>query len=76
MCPVRVAKLLERFANGFAELEALLERSALKEVSKSVYLEKVRDRIKRLRITHAAQPSSCPEPGESRSGVGAQGRKV
>ena len=52
MQPVRIAMLLEKFANGFAGIEELIRKSAFKDASKSSYLDMVRDRVKRLRITH------------------------
>jgi serine/threonine-protein kinase HipA len=52
MRPVRIAMLLEKFAKGLAGIEELIRKSAFKEASKSSYLDMVRDRIKRLRITH------------------------
>jgi serine/threonine-protein kinase HipA len=52
MQPVRIAMLLERFTKGFAGLEALIKVSAFKAASKSAYLDMVRDRVKRLRITY------------------------
>ncbi len=52
MKPIRIRMLLDKFAGGFADLEALIQRSAFQENSKSRYLELVRDRIKRLRITY------------------------
>jgi serine/threonine-protein kinase HipA len=52
MKPVRINMLLEKFSSGYAGLESLIQRSAFKESSKSLYLDMVRDRIKRLRITH------------------------
>jgi serine/threonine-protein kinase HipA len=51
MRPVRIAMLLEKFTKGFAGIEALIRKSAFKETSKSIYLDMVQDRVKRLRIT-------------------------
>jgi hypothetical protein len=52
MKPVRIDMILEKFASGFAGLEALIRRSAFKQSSKALYLELARDRINRLRITY------------------------
>jgi serine/threonine-protein kinase HipA len=52
MKPVRIHLLLEKFVNKFSNLEAMIHRSTFKDRSKSLYLDLVRDRIKRLQLTH------------------------
>ena len=52
MKPLRIKMLLEKIASGFADLEALIRRSAFKDSSKSLYLDLVRDRPNRFRIKY------------------------
>lgn len=61
MKPARINMLLDKFAGGFADLESLIQRSAFKESSKKSYLDLVRDRIKRLRLTFKTTGNRSPK---------------